>query len=116
MAFQRVCSLDEVWEGEMQVFTLAGEDVLVVNAGEGVVRAFDAICPHQDTALIDGTLEGRILTCPAHLWQFDVATGEGVNPTGCRMKQYSTRLEGDDILIDLQSPIPAIHAPAAARS
>lgn len=116
MAFQRVCSLDDLWEGEMQVFTVAGEDVLVVNAGAGIVRAFDAVCPHQDTQLIDGTLEGRILTCPAHLWQFDVESGLGVNPTGCRMKQYPTSVSGEDVLVDIESPIAAVHAPAAAPS
>lgn len=116
MAFQRVCSLDDLWEGEMQTYTIAEVDVLLVNIGSGIVRAFDTVCPHQDTPLIDGTLEGRILTCPAHLWQFDVETGLGVNPTGCRMKQYPTRVDGDDVYVDAESPTEAVHAPAAANA
>ena len=88
MAFQRVCSLDDLWEGEMRVFTVAGEDVLVVNAGAGIVRAFDAVCPHRGHSA-DRRYPGRSHpNLPAHLWQFDVESGLGVNPTGCRMKQY----------------------------
>lgn len=99
--FQRVCSLDDLWEGEMKVFPVGKLDVLMVNVQAGVVRAFHNLCPHQDQPLEDGTLDGKILTCAAHLWQFDVETGEGVNPSSCRLKQYPVRIEGDDIYIDV---------------
>jgi toluene monooxygenase system ferredoxin subunit len=101
MAFKPVCTIDGLWEGEMQVFEVGRREVLVVNAEGGVIRAFDPACPHQESALVEGTLEGLVLTCPAHLWQFDVASGEGVNPTGCRLKTYPVRLEDDRILVDL---------------
>ncbi|MFG1294249.1 Rieske 2Fe-2S domain-containing protein [Xanthobacter variabilis] len=101
MSFKPVCTLDDLWEGDMQVFEVGAQEVLVVNAEGGVIRAFDPICPHQEQALIEGTLEGCVLTCPAHLWQFDVVSGEGVNPTGCRLNAYPVRVEGADILVDL---------------
>lgn len=106
MAFERVTSLNELWEGEMQVHTVGGVELLLVNAEGGVVRAFDAYCPHQDHPLIEGELEGRVLTCSAHLWQFDVTSGEGVNPRDCRLKQYPVKLEGDDILVDVAASVP----------
>lgn len=101
MSFKSVCTLDSLWEGEMQVVEVEGLEVLMVNAEGGIVRAFDPICPHQEHALVEGTLEGTVLTCPAHLWQFDVASGEGVNPTGCRLKAYPICIEGDQVLVDL---------------
>ena len=46
-------------------------------------------------------LEGVILTCPAHLWEFDVETGEGVNPTGCHLTTYPVKVEGEQIFVAL---------------
>lgn len=101
MSFKPVCTLDDLWEGEMEVFEVGTREILMVNADGGVVRAFDPICPHQEQALVEGTLEGNVLTCPAHLWQFDVESGEGVNPTGCRLTDYPVQIDGDRILVDL---------------
>lgn len=101
MTFKQVCTLDSLWEGEMAVFDAGSREVLIVNAEGGVVRAFDPLCPHQESALVDGTLEGLVLTCPAHLWKFDVSNGEGVNPTGCRLKTYPVKVEEERILVDV---------------
>ena len=101
MAFKQVCTIDGLWEGEMDVFPAGPREVLMVNAGGGVIRAFDPACPHQAFALVQGTLEGLVLTCPAHLWQFDVASGEGLNPTGCRLTSYPVKLEDERILVDV---------------
>jgi nitrite reductase/ring-hydroxylating ferredoxin subunit len=49
--------------------------------------------------LADGTLEGTIVTCPWHGWQFDVRTGK--TPLGSRVKQavYEVKVEGQDVLV-----------------
>ncbi len=102
MGYQRICSVDDVWEGEMKAFPLSGDkSVLIVNGEGGVLRAFDATCPHQEYPLSEGSLEGNILTCAMHLWQFDIVSGEGVNPTGCKLKPFNVKVEGDDILVEL---------------
>ena len=101
MNFQAVCTLDDLWEGEMKVFEVGGREVLVVNAEGGVIRAMSPLCPHQEHTLAEGMLEGVILTCPAHLWEFDVETGEGVNPTGCHLTTYPVKVEGEQIFVAL---------------
>lgn len=67
MAFHRVCSLDNPWEGEMEVFEV----------------------------------DGKVLTCPAHLWPFDVITGEGVNPDDAELVPYPVKIENDEIDVGL---------------
>ena len=37
MSFTKVCTLDDVWEGEMESFTVNGHDVLLVCAEGGDV-------------------------------------------------------------------------------
>jgi len=101
MTFKQVCTVDGLWEGEMAVFDAGGCQVLVVNAEGGVIRAFDPFCPHQRFALVEGTLDGLVLTCRAHLWKFDVSNGESVNPSGCRLKSYAVKLEHERILVDV---------------
>ena len=99
--FMKACDLDDVWEGEMEVFQVAGREVLIVHAPGGQVRAYDPVCPHQDHPLIEGELENCVLTCSAHLWQFDVRTGDGVNPEGVSLTSYPVRVEKDAVLVAL---------------
>lgn len=101
--FKRACDLDDVWEGEMDVFEVDGQDVLIVHAADGEIRAFNPICPHQEHPLIEGDLENGILTCSAHLWQFDVLSGEGVNPTGTSLINYPVKTEDDAIWVAMPS-------------
>ena len=101
--FQKVCDLDDIWEGEMEVFDVGDDEVLIVHAPGGQVRAFHPICPHQEHPLIEGDFEKCILTCSAHLWQFDVLSGEGVNPTGTSLISYPVKTEDDAIWVAIPS-------------
>jgi len=99
--FKKVCDLDDVWEGEMDVFDVEGQEVLIVHADGGEVKAFDPVCPHQDHPLVEGEFNDCILTCSAHLWQFDVRSGEGVNPSGVALTAYPVKVENDEIFVVL---------------
>ena len=100
MAFERVCGLDDLWQGEMESFEVAGTDVLMVHLEDGSIHAIQAMCPHQEVELADGELDGAVLTCSMHLWQFDVASGTGVNPSHAEIAKYPVRVEGDDVFVD----------------
>ena len=99
LVFQKVCELDDVWEGEMEVFDVGENEVLIVHSPGQEIRAFDPTCPHQEFSLGDGELEDCVLTCPAHLWQFNVLTGEGVNPAGTALTSYPIKIEGESIMV-----------------
>ena len=88
-----VATLDDLWEGEMTDVRVGDDLILLVHLSGGDIRAYQGHCPHQKTSLADGKLEGRILTCSAHSWQFDLSTGEGVNPRSCRLDRYDVKVE-----------------------
>ncbi|QHS11106.1 Rieske 2Fe-2S domain-containing protein [Sinimarinibacterium sp. NLF-5-8] len=106
MTFEKACSLDDVWEGEMIEVDVGGHVVLLVGMKGGEVKAFQGMCPHQDIPLCEGKFDGCTLMCKAHQWTFEMATGKGINPGDCRLASYPVRIEGDDVLVDVDGVKP----------
>ncbi|KAB0583924.1 Rieske 2Fe-2S domain-containing protein [Ideonella dechloratans] len=106
MSFQKVCTLDEVWEGEMTEVEVGGHVIVLLGMDGGEVRAFQGVCPHQDIPLCEGKFDGKVLMCRAHQWTFDAQTGAGINPGDCRLAQYPVRIEGEDVLVDAADVTP----------
>ena len=40
MSFTKVCSVDDIWEGEMEPFTVDGHEILLVGVEGGDIKAF----------------------------------------------------------------------------
>ena len=99
MSYQKVCTLDDVWEGEMNEVEVGEHVIVLVGLDGGEVRAFQGICPHQDIALSEGKFDGKKLICRAHLWQFDASNGKGINPDDCALAEYPVKVEGDDVYV-----------------
>lgn len=51
------------------------KDFVVYRGEDGIVRMFDAHCPHMGAHLCDGKIEGSAIRCPFHNWKFS-STGE----------------------------------------
>jgi nitrite reductase/ring-hydroxylating ferredoxin subunit len=66
---------------------------------DGEISAIDGICPHQGGPLAEGDLDGTIVTCPWHGWQFDVRTGQSTFGGRIRQPTFEVKVEGDDILV-----------------
>jgi toluene monooxygenase system ferredoxin subunit len=97
--------VDDLWIGELAGMVVAGHKVLVVNA-DGEIRAFEDCCPHLSSPLSEGTLDGPVLTCSTHLWEFDCLTGAGINPATCGLLPYPVRVEDGTIQVGF-GPAPS---------
>jgi len=91
VSYHEVCGADDLWIGDMEAFPVAGKSILLVNV-EGIFKAYANMCPHQAVPLDEGKLEGCVLTCRAHLWEFDVGTGLSINPSNKRLAEYPVRI------------------------
>ena len=100
MGFQQVAKTEDLWSGEMMGLEVNGERVLLVNV-DNRIYAYADICPHQKSRLSEGTLTDKILRCGRHLWEFDVCTGLGVNPQNSCLKLFPSKVDGEDILVDI---------------
>jgi toluene monooxygenase system ferredoxin subunit len=96
-----VATLGDLWEGDMTDVQVGDELVLLVHLAGANIRAYQGYCPHQKTILADGKLDGNILTCAAHFWQFDLSTGQGVNPKRCQLRRYPVKVEDSTICVGI---------------
>jgi toluene monooxygenase system ferredoxin subunit len=101
LAWIEVATLDDLWEGEVTDVQVGDELILLVHLAGGEIRAHQVRCPHQRTALADGHIDGPLLTCAAHLWQFNLSTGQGVNPQGCQLYRYRVKVEDATISVGI---------------
>ena len=97
--FVTVGKTTDVPVGGMAAFDVNGTLVAVANVG-GTFYAFDDTCTHEFCSLAEGELEDATVTCPCHLGQFDVRTGEVLAlPPPSPVKTYRVRTEGDSLQI-----------------
>jgi toluene monooxygenase system ferredoxin subunit len=109
--FVELIEADQLWDGEMEAFDVGDAEVLVLKV-DGQIRAYDGICPHQSSSLVEGDLERGVLTCRAHEWQFNALTGDGINPRGASLVCHEARVSDDGMIcVRLRAK-----ASAAARS
>jgi len=96
-------SLDDVWEGDLLDVEVDGEQVLLVHLSGGTVKAFQGMCPHQEILLADGEWnpDQATLLCGGHQWEFDLTTGHGLNPSGCRLYEFAVRVDDDRIVVGI---------------
>jgi toluene monooxygenase system ferredoxin subunit len=100
-SWHEVATLDDLWEGDLLEVSVAGDAVLLAHLPGGVVRAYQGECPHSRYPLASGELDGDVLTCAGHGWEFDLRTGRGVNPGNCRLRQFPVRVEGEQISVSV---------------
>lgn len=96
--FAAIAADDDLWDGEMESYDLDGQEVLLIRL-DGEYHAYDGTCPHQSTSLVQGTLNGNLLTCSSHEWEFDARTGQGVNPRTACLRRREVRVAGGRVLV-----------------
>jgi len=100
MAFQKVATLDDLWSGEMTSVVVGGKHVLLININD-IIHAYEDACPHKRTPLNAGSLDGTVLTCATHQWEFDACTGAGINPDNACLEAFAVKVQNGDILVDV---------------
>jgi len=94
--FVRVAGTGDVQPGNGIVAEVNGKTLAVFNM-DGKYYVVDNTCVHRGGPLGEGEVEGTVVTCPWHGWQYNVATGTCVNNPSARVEVYQVKVEGDDV-------------------
>jgi nitrite reductase/ring-hydroxylating ferredoxin subunit len=98
--FIKVASISELELGSCKTVEVQGKAIALFDVG-GKIYALDNTCLHQGGPLGEGRLEGEVVTCPWHMWEFNVRTGEKVGEPSLRVATYPVQVDGDDIKVAL---------------
>jgi len=96
--FVKVAAVADVPPGTGKCIEANGKQIAVFNVG-GAFHAIDNTCLHRGGPLGEGELEGTIVTCPWHGWQYDVTSGVNTMDESQRVDRYETKVEGDAVLV-----------------
>src|ERR1700744_2474607 len=101
MAFEKVCTLDEVPQNSAIEVVVRNEPYAICNVN-GHITALYGLCPHAGGPLGQGRVsaDGK-LSCPFHEWEFDCATGKNPYMSAVSVPVFSVRVEGNEVLADL---------------
>jgi len=100
MPFIRTLRLEQVPPGAIQEFETDGKAIAIANV-EGKIYAINGVCLHRGGPLGEGELEGPIVTCPWHGWQYNVTTGRVAQNEAIGVDCYAVEVRGDDIFVDI---------------
>jgi nitrite reductase (NADH) small subunit len=111
-----VCRVDELPPGSMRLAPIGKFGVGVYNI-DGQYYAITNYCPHQGGPLclgrVQGTsaapavgagaaayvMDGMVLRCPWHQWEFDITTGSTITRPHRRIRSYPVRTEHGCVVV-----------------
>ena len=96
--FVKAASLSDLAAGTAKIVVVNGKEIALYNL-DGKVYATDNICLHQGGPLGEGMLEGDVITCPWHMWQYNVRTGENLDDKSLKLATYPVQIDGNDIKV-----------------
>ena len=100
--FITVTRVEDLKPGQVEVFEVEDEFVAVANI-DGQFHAFADVCTHDDGPLVEGDLEGHVVTCPRHGARFDVCTGEALSlPAVVPLPTFEVRVVNDNVRVRLE--------------
>lgn len=100
MALMRAAKTDEIPVGSIREFQVEGTTMAIANVG-GTFYSINNTCLHRGGPLGQGELDGKIVTCPWHGWQYDVTNGKlAMNPSA-GVACYPIEVKGEDIWVEL---------------
>ncbi len=113
MGFQRVARLGDVPAGRGLKVVVDGVELGLFRVGDSVA-AIENACPHAGYPLSEGTIDGCVVVCPAHGFEYDIETGFAPGESdGFPIPRFAVRVEDDAVWVDLEI---RLNDPRAARA
>ena len=89
--WRRVCTLEQIPDGEVWPAELEGRSLLLSRSG-AQVSCFDNACAHLGMPLDDGSVHAGVLTCPHHGFRFSLESGECLTVPEVQLVTHAVRV------------------------
>jgi nitrite reductase (NADH) small subunit len=93
-----VSRVDEVPLGGARIVDAEGRELALFNA-DGEFYATQNECLHLKGPLGEGELDGYVVTCPWHGYQYDVRTGENEFDLALQLETFEVVVENGDVKV-----------------
>jgi len=100
MPLLKAARKDEIPAGSIREFAVEGKTIALANV-DGKFFAINNTCLHRGGPLGTGELNGKVVTCPWHGWQYDVTSGKLTMNPAVGVQCYPVEVRGDDIFVEI---------------
>jgi 3-phenylpropionate/trans-cinnamate dioxygenase ferredoxin component len=105
--FTGAARLSEIRDQSALAVVVDGVEIALVRCADEVFAIRDE-CSHAAIPLSEGDVGDCEIECWLHGSRFDLRTGEPIGlPATVPVPVYATKVDGDDILVDVHEPINA---------
>ena len=102
MAFIRIADAGTLPPGQGMVVTANGREIALFNL-DGEFYAIDNECRHASGPLGEGSVDGGIVTCPIHAWEYEIRSGACLTVPEEKIPRYAVKVEAGGVWVDLES-------------
>ena len=95
-----VASVEDVPAGTGAEIVAGGRIIALFNVN-GTFHAVDGVCAHAGGPVGKGELNGCIVTCPWHGWQYDVSTGRHCLTDNIAQQSFPAEVEDGMVYVEL---------------
>ena len=95
----RVLDLAALEPGGVALVVFDGTDVAVFRRREEIFALANE-CAHKGGNLCDGRVEGDIVTCPLHGWEFDLRSGACMTIPGESVVRYAVTVRDGGVYLE----------------
>jgi nitrite reductase/ring-hydroxylating ferredoxin subunit/hemoglobin-like flavoprotein len=102
--------VDEIPEGERKILTINGLSIGLFHH-KGNWYALKNVCLHRGGPVCTGTLEGDILTCPWHGFQYNITDGHLLVDESAHLDSYHIKIQDGEIhlFVPDRAPLAELH-------
>ena len=102
MAFVPVARVDDIPRGSVRAVRAGEEEIALAHCEDGFF-AVQGDCIHLQGPLGHGELEGCVLTCPWHGWQYDVRSGKNEFDHAIQLRTFETRVSDGEVQVRISN-------------
>lgn len=98
----KITQIENIPQMGSRIIEILDTQIAIFKTKNDEIFAINNTCPHKQGKLSEGLVHDKIVTCPLHNWDIDLASGEALgNDTGCT-NVYETKIEDGIIYLNFK--------------